>query len=252
MVTFFKNCLIVFLMMFCASCKSHSSNTERNLEKLRDIKANLGVFIARPMFFASREMAENFGSTFFSNELIHKNSLTLEVAEPSSMGSLLRRNAAYIGRDSGDNVRILKNDDSMLKFIITPAKFTGGIFNELAKDAVVRPEYFYSVGTLPEGEYFIQGIRCSGCGRAFGSSLQRVFKENEDKYYFYIKAGHINYIGDFYWAEPKLERYGFFMPTEYNLSCKVYDKSREAETFLKDFFQDIDLPYTKSILQYRK
>jgi len=230
----------------CSSCAGKFSNKKLDLTELEDSESDLGVFVFRPMFFKSMQDVRYFISTGTSNNLSTSNN---EVSVHAKAVKAIKEGSWGFGVDLGkyrnNAYKVWTNDDSMSKFIIRPTK-KEGLFSP-GVPPILKPEYFYHVGMLPEGEYFITTIFCpTGYGQEY---LRKLFKKNEKKYHFYIKAGHVNYIGDLYFTGPQQKKKGgFFSFDTYQIKMILADRYQASKDFLREFLPEVKLPIRKSLL----
>jgi hypothetical protein len=185
---------------------------------------------------------------FKSLEDINYGNLTTSNAPSVNAAAIPSGRTSSIGKNLNDWSAVWRNDASMSKFIIRPTEKRGAFTPPIP--AVLKPEYFYSVGMLPEGEYFISRIICP---LESGALLRKDYQKYERKYYFHIKAGHVNYLGDFYLIEPGAENGtgGLFTSPTYSMGVVVDNKYQTAKAFLKEFHPEIRLPVINSLLQMK-
>jgi len=100
------------------------------------------------------------------------------------------------------------------------------------------PEFFYTVKMLPEGEYYFARIDSGG--------YIGYYNLDDTPFKFNVKPGCINYAGDFFIFSP--EKNGFWSST-YSLSTKLFNKSHQAEEFMRKYHPEINLPFTTNLIK---
>jgi hypothetical protein len=100
---------------------------------------------------------------------------------------------------------------------------------------------------MPAGDYF---IRCILLDMYSGiSSLSYLSLKDANKYHFHVTAGRINYIGDLYVLPTQLvEKGSLFSEDKYPTLVLIHDRYLEAQSFMKKFYPEIELPFIKNII----
>lgn len=233
-----KIIVLILLSIICTSCSNLGGQIV--LDKLHDKNEKFGLMVFRPMFFETKESTEAFCSDGVFSNLTENNELSIwyKLDGSSFEGAM----GKHIGVTRKCKLLRTELDDKL--FVIEPRKQISLL---TWKPDILRPEYFYNVEMLPEGRYYISSIAKYHTGNAY--YLKKKFTKNEGPS-FYIKAGKINYLGDLYHSSLLLVKPGgFFSNGTYCTSFRVCDRNQDAQAFLKKFYPEINLPFTKSLLE---
>src|SRR5690606_13624188 len=111
-------------------------------------------------------------------------------------------------------------------------------------------EYFYyNVGMLPEGRYYIDSYRHSF---EWNSWYEKRFTKDEKKYYFDIKAGQVNYLGDLYMAHTGRTEGGFLTTKKHYTQHMLANKIGFAKDYMKDYYPSIKWPFRTALIKMEK
>lgn len=161
-----------------------------------------------------------------------KNRLTLHATGPSDI------NVGMYHKDSFNGIPS--------KFINATEDEGVSIINALNTLPSLKSDYFYIVGMLPEGWYnMTHMIYTIGSYNTYIRSYTYTYKENEIS--FYIKAGHINYIGDLYMADAHVTKVNFFGSNDAAFRMSIFCMPKRAQKFFNTHFPEIKLPFVTSL-----
>ncbi|MBU0744364.1 MAG: hypothetical protein KKE11_03235 [Gammaproteobacteria bacterium] len=227
-----KTSVLIFLSALCISC----SLVERiDTTELHNKKTKQGLAIFRAIYFED-------GSGLTEDSQV-------------SVWAWGSRKVYQISR--GPYWRPVINDkkiDQKLFIAIPSAKSS--------RKNILKPEYFYDISILAEGEYELWGVTF----RNKYDKNSSFSMSNPSDYHFHITAGAVNYIGDLYilsptikekgWLSPSSERYIEHTPLQWLVPKNKYtgqylivDRHQEAQNFVKKFYPEINLPFTKNIIK---
>lgn len=236
-----KNFLsLIMLGVFCSACGAKSGNSYGAIDqtKLHNDKEKYGIVISRAMVFDNNNQRHRFFHDSATAALTNSNDVDIFAKEISGKED----GFFYVGYHVGGNWS--HTDEAKEKekiFTITPrvAEFLD------SREATFKPEYFYTLKMLPEGEYYISGISLP-C-HYHGSCFKKDFNKKESPCHFTVKSGYINYIGDFYFSSPKKDG-GFFSNT-YTLGTSVLNRSNQAKEFLIKYHPELNLPFLTNLVK---
>src|SRR4051812_31518400 len=146
-----KTFYLILLALLCTSCAMKDQSGEIDLAKLYNKNEKYGVVICRGMFFDHQHTLTKFLENESSVKLMPYNSLYIDAKEISENTIQV---GYMVGGSSSEQQELfgLLADSSPL--VIKP--YTIGFLS--IEPAILKPEYFYTVKMLPQGEYYISSM----------------------------------------------------------------------------------------------
>lgn len=241
--------LLVIFSFFCISCVHNSHPFQGNIEldRVNNKNEKMGIVLIRPMFM-------HF--IYKRNVLTHSNKLMIYAVESSKASSLpkeknLLKEILFTGAPnpfSHNNYIELSERGKVDGIKIEDKIFSSKSSQEKGGFGFMSPstytlEYFYGLTMLPEGKYYIADLF------AKTASIEYIFnyKHENQFYYFEVKAGYVNYLGDFYISSPK--HVGGIFSSKNQHIFKIIDKPEQAQNFFKKYYGNINLPFTQSLIK---
>ena len=148
----------------------------------------------------------------------------------------------YFGYQIGGNWWGSDEDKEKKKRFLLKPGFRGSGWNDIGIETTYKPEFFYTIKVLPQGKYYFSRIQALG--------MDRFLYKKDSMYYFDVKAGYVNYLGDFYLSSP--ERSIGFWDDSYTLNTLLLDKSKQAKDFITKFHPEIKLPFITNLILRKK
>lgn len=230
----FKQISIIIMIGFiCSSCTfPHQKYGAVDLTKLNSSEEKYGIVVFRSMFFDKANLAEKFINDESSIKLDSSSDVFIFAKNPLEN--------KYLGYMVGGSWPY-ESEWEEKKKRFTIQKFVMGWSKSVPE--ILMPEYFYTVKMLAEGDYYFSSISFA--------RFRREFDEKERAYNFHVKAGKINYLGDLYFAAPKIETVNFWTESEYSTEITFLNKSAEASEFMHKYHPEIKLPFITNLIRFR-
>ena len=215
-----KYIYILSLLLFtgCASAFRDTSIISLDLDKIHNPTSRYGVVLFRPIYF------ENGEPDYICSQ-------KLEPIEWSNDMSISIKPGYY------HISRAPIAEERAIEFIYERESFM--------HSSMAKPEYFYGVRMLPEGRYYFKSI--------YTTPGHKEYKETEKVNYFDVKAGEVNYIGDYYWMNSVKYDINFkdalMSQTRGSVEIKLCDRFDEAKQFFQKHYSHVKLPIKKNLLK---
>lgn len=223
------------LTLLCSGCGTRFIE-KGNIDqaKLYDNKEKYGVVLFRGVFFNNVDQMEMFYQDDENIKLSESNDLYVSVMPSTKYDLYLIGGTSYGSKNAEEKEKLFTKTPRVVEFL-NP------------KSPTFYPQYFYTLKMLPEGEYYINKIQfTSPKGKSY---LESSYSKKDSPYYFTVRSGQINYLGDLYLSSPM--KNGGFFSKEYNLGSMLLNESDKAEAFMKIHHSDIQLPFTTNLIQRR-
>lgn len=223
-----KILLPIFLSIICTSCSIfYFDSMHINVEKLYSQKEKYGIVVFRPIYFKHGYNDSLQGGLFVGSIVARPMEVSRRLTEVSDYCMGCRRDIS--GKVLNEKM-----------FWVDPN----------AKDArstSFKPEAFYGITMMPAGDYF---IRCILLDMHYVmGSLNYLSLNDANKYHFHVTAGRINYIGDLYVSHAAFMKTGGpFSWDKYSAPVRIYDRYLDAQSFMRKFYPEINLPFIKNII----
>lgn len=227
--------VLVILCLICSGCKIQlAGKGEINQAKLYDDREKYAVVLFRGVFFDNVDQMEMFYQADKNMKLMESNDLYVNAMPVNGKfldNGYLIGGTIYGSKEGKEKEKLFSKTPRVVE-VLNP------------KLPTFKPEYFYTLKMLPEGEYYISIIRFrSSKGDSY---LESIFHKEDSLYHFTVKAGKINYLGDFYLASP-IKDEGYF--SKYNLDTLILNESDRAKAFMENYHSDIKLPFATNLMQ---
>ena len=222
------------LLLTSCSAPLYETRTKINLLKLNDTNSRYGVILFRAIYF------DNNSSDTICNIRLPN----LEYDYPLS----IRVHPSYHKGGYFEYITGNPDADIVSQFKTKAPSYLEGLADFMTfnlKPIMTMPEYYYSVKMLPEGRYYFESI--------YGSPGHRDYKKTEKVNYFDVKAGEVNYIGDYYWMNSVKYDSNFkdalMSQTRGSVEIKLCDRFDEAKQIFQKYYSHVKLPIKKNLLK---
>jgi hypothetical protein len=246
---FMKNLKVLLLALFLSSCAPHLDKL--NYEEYSSSQDNqeYALVLFRPMFFDTMDDANKFITNPSSySKLTTSNDITVSAAlldkksSSTRLNDNLKKMVKYVGNKSN-----APEDSNYKNFAYTvPSEVDTGFWGKPVQS--LKPQYFYDLIALKPGKYFIS--RLYAFSNKLFVGLELMYKEEDKRFYFEVKPGVVNYLGDLYWINAKRTD-GLFSNGVKGYTA-LLDYSNDAEKFLNQYYPNVKLKFVKSPLHNLK
>ena len=234
---------LIIVILLCVSCGTSKYNQEMNCANPDVNKEKYGIVLLRTIFFKQRSELLQFNKDESSVKLLSEsNRAVINAKESSEEIGLITKYGYQIGGNGVFYCNVKPVD-----FAISRTDY--GFFGKNNEDHV-KPESFYSLRMLPEGEYFISNIAFDFYSRGLSESshIYSIFhNKHQSPLTFVVKAGKINYLGDIYFASPELKEEGWLSRSSYSASIIRKNEITKAKAFMSKYYPNIDFPFAENI-----
>jgi hypothetical protein len=238
-----KHCLyLIVFALLCTSCGTSKYNQEMNCANPSVANSKYGLVLLRTIFFKKNSELLQFGKDEFSVKLLSEgNRASIYAKESSEEIGVLTHYGYQIGGNGVAYCNIKPKN-----FVISKTDYG---FLGKNDEYIVKPEWFYSLRMLPEGEYFLSNIAFDFYSRGFSDSrhLYKIFdNKHQSPLTFVVKAGKINYLGDIYFSSPELKHGNLLSRDSYKAGIAIKNENIKAKAFMSKYYPDIDFPFAEN------
>lgn len=227
----FKSITIGLVAVFLVGCVSGPIN----LQKLNNKSNSYGIVVFRPIYFSSNENMD----IFTQKGLLASDSFVFVSAWNEELSVRFKEDNYFISDQYLTNGKIASHN----LYALNIKNSSGNVVGLYSQHAA------YGVTMLLAGNYRMGCITMDDKSHWTGRNEYKNMPD-PDSYRFDVKAGEINYIGDLYIYDPKIEKKStFFSEAQYSSSVIIVDRNGDAAKFMKKAYQDLKLPFRVKLIK---